>query len=171
MLKLEFPELKHKKAYEDMILEWWKFENLSNISPWALFHWNNFYDFLEITKNYVNNAPWVNSHLFFLVDWDRILWSIQVRHHINHPNLIKVWWHIWYWIRPSERKKWYATIMLKLWLEKAKKLWINKILITCDDTNMWSAVASAKVIEKNGWVFESIALKNWDKMRRYWIEL
>ena len=37
MLKLEFPELKHKKAYEKMIIEWWEKENLSEISPMALF--------------------------------------------------------------------------------------------------------------------------------------
>ena len=168
MTKLEFPEPKHKESYEDMISEWWKKEDISKISPMALFEWNNFEEFLEITKKDVYESLWwVNASLFFLMDWDKILWGIQIRHHINHPNLIKAWWHIWYWVRPSERKKWYATIMLKLWLEEAKKLWIEKVLITCDD----DSIASIKVIEKNGGIFQSFVEKKWVKMRRYWIEL
>jgi hypothetical protein len=33
----------------------------------------------------------VNSHLYFLIENQDILWAIHIRHHINHPNLIEKW--------------------------------------------------------------------------------
>jgi len=165
-LKLEFPNIKHKDKYEELIKEWWKVEGLEEISPWRLFSWNNFKEFLENIINDIDNSVlWVNAHLFFLVENNVILWAIQIRHHINHPNLIEKWWHIWYWIAPQYRRKWYATKMLKLWLIEAKKLWLDKVLITCDINN----IGSKKVIEKNWWVFERLT-SDW-KMNRFWVNL
>jgi predicted acetyltransferase len=99
------------------------------------------------------------------VENERILWAIQIRHSIDHPRLIEVGGHIGYGIRPSERGKWYATEMLRLWLLEAKKLWLEKVLITCHDDN----IASAKVIENNGGAFERYAYRDEKKYRRYWV--
>lgn len=151
--------------YEKIIKEWGDSEKIPT-SPRRFFDWENFEEFYEIIKNDVlNNKNWVNSHLYFLVDGENILWSLQIRHTIDHPNLIEDWWHIWYWIAPKYRKKWYATKMLELWLIEAKKLLLKKVLITCDTDNIWSI----KVIERNWWVFERLT-KDKDK-NRYWIEL
>jgi len=164
-LKLEFPSEKHEKMYNLLIKEWWEIEKIPT-SPWALFRWNNFKEFLEITKNDVNNNKrWVNWHLFFLTNATEILWAIHIRDHINHPNLIENWWHIWYWISPKYRRKWYATKMLELWLLEAKKLWLKKVLITCYLDNIWSN----KTILNNWGVFERIT-KDWVN-NRYWIKL
>lgn len=165
-LKLEFPNINHKENYEKLIKDWWEIENLEEISPWRLFSWNNFEDFLENIINDIDNSElWVNAHLFLLVENNKILWAIQIRHHINHQNLIEKWWHIWYWIAPQYRRKWYATKMLELWLIEAKKLWLSKVLITCDIDN----IGSKKVILKNWWVFERLT-SDW-KMNRFWIDL
>jgi predicted acetyltransferase len=58
-----------------------------------------------LEEEVTDNKNGVNSHLFFLVENGRILGSVQIRHHINHPNLIETGGHIGYGIRPSERKK------------------------------------------------------------------
>ena len=168
MLKLEFPNKKHKTAYEDMMKEWKQKEHTPT-SPWMLFKGNNYKEFLEIvTQDTVNSIRWVNSHLFFLTNNDNeILWSIQIRHHINHPRLKVRWWHIGYWIKPSARWKWYATEMLRLWLLEAKDLSISKVLITCYSDNL----ASRRVIEKNGWKFEKEIEFEWEKINRYWIKI
>lgn len=167
MPQLEFPNMFHKQSYLDMIQEWGSFEKIPT-SPSRLFAGQYFEDFhIIITGDVINNPNGVNSHLFFFVEDGRILWAIQIRHHINHPNLIEVWGHIWYGIRPSERGKWYATEMLRLGLLEAKKLWLGKVLITCHDDN----IASAKVIENNGGVFERFTEKEGKKLRRYWITL
>ena len=75
--------------------------------------------------------------------------------------------HIGFAVRPSERGKGYATLMLKLVLEKAKQLGLRRVLVTCDKDNL----ASARVIQKNGGQLntESIS-KQFGKMtQRYWI--
>lgn len=167
MPQLEFPNLSHKQSYLEMISEWASFETVPT-SPGRLFVGENFEDFLSIVENDITNNPdGVNSHLFFLVENGRILGAIQVRHAIDHPRLIEVGWHIGYGIRPSERGKWYATEMLRLALLEANKIGLEKVLITCLDDN----IASAKVIENNGGVFERLAERDEKKYRRYWITL
>jgi len=168
MLRLVFPNTSHKEEYLSMIEEWKSHELPS--SPGALFQWQTFEEFLQLIINAPKkgNRLWVPASLFFLINQEnRILWAIHIRHHINHPNLIETWWHIGYGIRPSERWKWYAKQMLKLALLESRKLWLEKVLITCDDDN----IASSKVIESNGWIFERYTEIEWEKLRRYWIDL
>lgn len=163
MLKLEFPSEEHREMYNTLIQGWSGAEG--TLSPGRLFSGNNFDEFLEIIQwDLDKNTQWVNSHIYFLVYTENILGAIQIRHHINHPNLVEDWWHIWYGIAPKYRKKWYATQMLQLWLEKSKELWLTKVLVTCDLDNIWSS----KVILKNGWIFER-ETKGWKK--RYWIDI
>ena len=59
--------------------------------------------------------------------------------------------------------------MLKLGLEKFKNAEINNVLISCKDFN----IASKKVIEKNGGVFEDVYINKEDGYNylRYWIEV
>ena len=168
MLQLIFPNETHKNAYEKMIKEWWESETTPT-APTRLFVWKDFEEFLSIIKNDVsNNQNGVNSHLYFFVDDEikyEILWSLQVRHHINHPNLIEKWGHIWYWLAPKFRWKWLAKTLLSLWIQKAKELWINDILLTCDITN----IPSNKTIVANWWVFERVT-NDWDA-NRYWVSV
>ncbi len=164
-MKLEFPNETHKPAYEKLIEQWEKVEKIPT-SPYPLFLWNNFEEFLNIIKKNISNSDSpVNSHLFFLCDWGKILWAIEIRHHIDLPDFNEKYWHIWYWIAPEFRKKWYGTKILELWLIEAKKLWILKVMIGCYIDNIWSN----KVIEKNWWVFER-KTKDWEA-NRYWVEL
>ena len=166
-IKLEFPELKHKKMYENMLEKWKEYEKIPT-SPSRLFVWDNFENFLEkVKRDVINSDIGVNSSLFFLTDNEFILGAIQIRHHINHPNLIERWWHIGYWICPIHRNEWYATLMLNLWLLEAKKIWIDKVLVTCNIDN----IASNKVIQRNGWIFESKITFEWEGINRYWFNL
>lgn len=57
--------------------------------------------------------------------------------------------------------------MLRLALLEAQKIGLKKALITCDDDN----IASAKVIENNGGVFERFSEKDGKQIRRYWVSL
>ena len=51
---------------------------------------------------------------------------------------------------PSERKKGYGTLILKLALKKAREIGLKKVLLTCSDTN----VGSRKIIEACGGIQE-----------------
>jgi len=77
--------------------------------------------------------------------------------------------HIGYGIRPSERRKGYGTLMLKLTLDKARERGIRRVLITCDPEN----IGSVRVIQNNSGVLASESYSERAKRvtSRYWIEL
>ena len=68
-------------------------------------------------------------------------------------------------MRPSERGKGYAKEMLRLNIQNAKAMGIEKLLITCDVKNE----ASEKTILANGGVYENTIDVEACKMKRYWI--
>ena len=92
----------------------------------------------------------------------RLVGFLSIRHDLNEF-LRELGGHIGYAIRPSERRKGYATAATALALTECRRLGINPVLITCDDTNL----ASATVIERNGGVLEDIR----GGKRRYWVHL
>jgi len=165
MLKLVFPNKSHKEMWKKMISEWdWR------KAPEDLFV-DEYESFLDLIIKDLEWRDWrVSSHLFFMFDDnidDEIIWVIQLRHKIplikTSLGAIEEIWHIWYGISTKYRWRWYATKMLKLWLETIKELWldIDKVLITCDTDN----IASARVIEKNWWFFEKINTRGKRKYR------
>lgn len=169
MLNLEVPHESHREMYEDMIWEWSQEDDFNNTSPWALFLGRDFWEFLQIIKQISlwKDVEKTQSTLFFLIKDNKIIWWIDMRHNIDSQYLRDFGGHIGYGIRPSERKKWYATQILKLWLIEAKNIWINKILISCHPDNF----ASEKVIVKNAWIYDKTA-EDWKGIyKRYWITL
>ncbi len=116
------------------------------------------------------NLPkdFVADSIYWLVDNGEYIGRISIRHELN-DKLRSIGGHIGYDVRPSKRGRGYATRMLTLALEKCRERSLDKVLITCDETN----VASKRVIEKNGGVFEYKVPNpegGPDKLR-YWITL
>ncbi|MFC3927594.1 GNAT family N-acetyltransferase [Streptococcus caprae] len=93
----------------------------------------------------------------------------NIRHNLNQDYLINIAGHIGYSVLPSERRQGYAIEQLRLALEKARVLGIQKVLVTAADWN----VASQKTILANGGIYEDTRLdeSDGDHMLRYWIEL
>ncbi len=99
---------------------------------------------------------------------DRLVGMIQVRHRFNEY-LEKYAGHIGYSVRPSERRKGYAKQMLALVLPFCRALGLERVLISCHDTNE----ASRRTILANGGVYESTVFHPDDggMLERYWIDL
>ena len=111
--------------------------------------------------------PIVPAHTYFLVQENkRIIGAVNIRHYLN-DYLFNFGGHIGYGVRPSERKKGYASLMLSMALPIAKELGISKALITCDRNN----AGSAKTIIKNGGVLENEVVEDGEVTQRYWIEI
>ena len=109
----------------------------------------------------------VPSHQYLMVRKEdgRVVGIYDLREHIDHP-ILSVWGgHCGYTVRPTERGKGYAKIMMKLGLEKAKDLGIDRILVTCDTAN----IASEKAILANGGVLENVIDVDGCPVKRYWI--
>jgi len=105
--------------------------------------------------------------LWGVVDND-FIGRISIRHELTEY-LAKVGGHIGYEVRPSFRSLGHGTKMLKLALPEAKKIGLNRILLTCDETN----TGSIKIIKANGGEYsDSVDMgEGKPKKQRYWIEL
>ena len=101
--------------------------------------------------NNIQSAGRVQCTEFWILDEnDTYCGRISLRHRLNEF-LTHYGGHIGYDIRPSKRGNNYATLALGLCLKEAKKIGLDEVLITCDDDN----IASIKIIERNGGVFQN----------------
>lgn len=91
---------------------------------------------------------------------------MQIRHFLNEK-LLNYGGHIGDSVRPSERRKGYATEQIRLALGKCKELGIDNVLMDCDKTN----IGSAKAIQNNGGVLENEIYVENGLVQRYWISL
>lgn len=96
------------------------------------------------------NENWVVTDTFFAIRKgdDKIIGIIDLRHTLN--DFLKDLGNCGYSVRPSERKKGYATEMLCKLLQAAKEAGMKELHISVEKENM----ASIKVIRKNGGVYE-----------------
>jgi len=168
--------IKLSKQYEKQLgemIDEWKLDqevNHTDTSPWVIFR-NDYHDFDYYLENLEFKEPkegWVKDSTFFLldVDRDRLLGAVNIRHELNE-HLLKCGGHIGDGIRPSERRKGYATEMIRLALLECKKLGINRVLICCNKDN----IGSKKSIINNGGVLENEVIDDDGAiMQRYWID-
>lgn len=159
-----------KEQHYDFISEWEN--NGEDITPYSVrlldMSYEAWLDYTEKIENKDTCPPHlVPAHTYFLTDENkRVLGAINIRHYLN-DYLFNVGGHIGYGIRPSERKRGYASLMLSMALPIAKELGINKILITCDKSNL----GSAKTIISNGGILENEVFIDGETIQRYWIEV
>ena len=171
-IKLIKGSYEYKAQIIDMLEEWIDYNNKNetNRSPWVIFK-NSYDDFDYYLNNLETSEPkdgLVPDSTFFCLDEERniIVGAVNIRHYLN-DYLLAHGGHIGDGIRPSERRKGYATQMIQLALEECKILGINKVLMVCDKDN----IASAKSIIKNGGILENEVIENGVIEQRYWIEL
>ena len=169
--------IKLTKEYYNQLSEMideWKLDqevNHTNHSPWSIFK-NDYHDFDNYLENLEVKEPIdgkVPSSVFFLLDDDRniLLGAVDIRHYLN-DYLLQCAGHIGDGIRPSERRKGFATEMIRLALLECKQLGITKVLMVCDKIN----IASAKSIIKNGGILENEFVDEKGKVnQRFWIKL
>lgn len=162
----------YKKQLFEMLEEWKKdiVENHTNMSPWKIW-FNDFHDFDYYLKNLDTKEEakngWVPDTTLFCLDKDRNIFvgAVNIRHYLNDA-LLKTGGHIGLGVRPSERRKGYATAMLALALDACRKLGLNKVLICCNKEN----IGSAKSIRRNGGVLENEVEEEGHIEQRYWIQ-
>lgn len=158
------------------MMDEWNMEG-SRIAPWSLnikYHTLEF--FYEMIKRVQevekgeNLGEYAASTTYWLYDDEKniLLGASNLRHHLTEVGL-KTWGHIGYGIRPSERKKGYATQLLKLTLEEAKNKNIDKVLLGAYEGN----IGSWKVMERCGGKLENIVIEDETGLpiKRYWIHL
>ena len=168
MIKLVKLEEKYKKQFMDMMDEWTT--TGEKIIPYSI-RKNDYKNFdyylenLELTKETDGLVP---DSTFFGLDTDRNIFvgAVNIRHYLNEALLLDGG-HIGDGVRPSERRKGFATEMIRLALEECKKLGISKVLMVCDKDN----IGSAKSILNNNGILENEILVDGVIEQRYWIDI
>ena len=146
---LVLPTTEHKQQYEEMMDEWEAHKG-GWFNPGALRRYSNSQ---KRTVTYTEWLKWIDDgraagqELYFFMNNGTILGAISIRPKKNVPN-IGTDGHCGFGIRPSERKKGYATKMLNMALPIMKQHGIDPVVITCDKEN----IGSARVIINNGGV-------------------
>ena len=159
----------YKPQLDDMMSEWLSVEQ--QFSPYAIrrLDYRDFDNYLENLERKEESDGLVPDSVFFCLDCDRNIFvgAVDVRHYLNE-NLSVTGGHIGDGVRPSERRKGYATAMIGLALDECRKLGIRRVLMTCDKDN----IGSAKSIVNNGGVLENEVINEEGvPEQRYWIEL
>lgn len=120
----------------------------------GLHHYGQYEDWLWLVKECEkpdNTLLGVQASTYFAVrvSDENVVGCIELRHTLNE-SLAVIGGHIGFSVVPAERRKGYATKMLKLMLPEAKKAGLDKVLLTCDTDN----IASYKTVEACGGVKE-----------------
>ena len=177
-IKLVKVSKEYQAQIEDMLKEWRAYNDShpdANTSPFGIFHeYDNFDEYIhhliDIGEHYNEyNSKYVPASTFFAYDEDRdvMVGAANIRHYLNDKLLVGGG-HIGDGVRPSERRKGYGTIIVKLALEECKKLGIDRVMMACDKSND----ASRKTIVNNGGVYDcDITEDDGNIIERYWIDL
>ncbi|MCT8664070.1 GNAT family N-acetyltransferase, partial [Glaesserella parasuis] len=139
-------------------------EKFDDFSQWL--------DYLAQPEGYLTawgfNKVQDSTYLAWHTQLHRVVGIINIRHNLNNDYLRTIGGNIGFYNPPYFRKQGYGPEMLKLALAKVKTLGLDKVLITCEKSN----VGSENVILNNGGKFESIVeLNQVKRMKRFWIEV
>lgn len=170
MLKLILPEKKYREQITALLDEW--YATGEKIIPYSIrrLDYHDFDAYLEGFEQERQGLPgFVPATTLFGYDPERdvAVGAVNIRHQLNEA-LLRDGGHIGDGVRPSERRKGYATQMIALALEECRKLGIDRVLMTCDRDN----VGSRKSIQNNGGLLENEIIGDGGEVhQRFWIAL
>ena len=153
MIRLVRPTLEHEEKALEYRQEHFNYgENIINGSE-LLDKTESYLEWLQSIKNNENfetvSPDWVVTDTFFAMDeQDVIVGIIDLRHTLN--DFLKDFGNSGYSVRPSQRRKGYATEMLRLLINVARDAGLTELHLSVEKDN----IASVKTIMKNGGVYE-----------------
>ena len=112
--------------------------SVSDYSDWVEKIWSN---------ASVGDDEWGKSLTYLCFDEAKLIGLLNIRYDLP-KNLLEKYGHIGYGVRPSERRKGYATAMLRCALSICKEKGLKQVILGCYKDNF----ASAATIQRSGGV-------------------
>jgi predicted acetyltransferase len=169
MLRLVEPSSRYKAAILDAVAEM-QASGEWDISPHAFeARFDTMLGEIAAAKDPTKAPPGVLLYEdFWLMEGDIWIGLLTLRSQLNEQFLYSGG-HVGYVVRPSKRRSGYGTTLLRLGLDKARERGLERVLLTCNETN----IGSRKIIEANGGQFENavVVMGQEDRKLRYWIAL
>ena len=169
MITLKRPAKEHEK--EALLFKKEFFDNGEHtINGGELLDQTDSYDewLVQVTANTDTktvNPSWVVTDTFFAFDDnDKLIGVIDLRHELN--DYLKDFGNCGYSVRPSERRKGYATEMLRLILRRAHDIGLNTVQLSVEISNE----PSVKTIIKNGGKYERSFIYEGEKADVYLVD-
>lgn len=159
----------YRTQLNDMMEEWLSANE--KIVPYSIrrLDFRDFDSYLKGFEEERKGLPgFVPATTLFALDTekDAFVGAVNIRHRLNEQLLLNGG-HIGDGVRPSERRKGYATKMIALALAECRKLKLAQVLMVCDKRN----IGSARSIVKNGGLLENEVEVDGNIEQRYWISL
>lgn len=132
---------------------------VTDYSDWVEKIWNN---------ASVGDDEWGKSFTYLCFDEEKLIGLLNIRYDLP-KNLLEKYGNIGYGVRPSERRKGYATAMLQYALSICKEKGLKQVILGCYKDNF----ASSAAIKRNGGVLfaENDNYKNKRTSQYYLINL
>ncbi|MEK3726131.1 GNAT family N-acetyltransferase [Paenibacillus sp. FSL H8-0034] len=169
-IRLVKPSMEYREAYLSFYDDW--ISSGEDIVPWVVEKDPSDFTamleslYSEDSEEKLTNPHWVPHSTYWLMNEDNLLvGAANIRHRLN-LKLMNSGGHIGYGIRPSYRRKGYASALLARTLQITKAMGLDKVLLVCDKDN----IGSEKTILKHGGVFESeFVMDDGNIIKRFWI--
>ena len=139
-MNLYSPAIEYRKAFLDMMLDYRRSGEdryqIENVEEPGVFE--------SYVAMKLENARGINlkpgrvpNSTFWMMENNIIYGVSRLRHVLNDYLLLEAG-HIGYDVPPSHRRKGYGTYLLRLTLEEAKSLGLERVLVTSDKDNIGS---------------------------------
>lgn len=168
---MEKPSVQYRDAYMAFYQDWVR--SGESIVPWVVERdpsdFEAYVEFLYSmdSEEKAKDGEWVPHSTYWLLDEkDDVVGAFNLRHRLNEK-LLESGGHIGYGIRPSARRKGYASFQLGKAIGIAREQGIDRLFLVCDSDNE----ASERTIRRHGGILENeITTSEGLRVKRFWIE-
>jgi len=161
-MEYRLPRIEDKELVESYIEDHY-FNNETSLSASNMLTSMNWEDWVKkINDNAtIGDEEWGKSLTYLAIYNNKLIGFLSIRYDLPQY-LVDLYGHIGYGVRPTERRKGYATKMLKYALLECKKLGLENVILGCYKDNIG---LSKTIVSNSGILIKQEENKNYYKIK------